>query len=269
MKLYYFIKYRLYELRTYHINVYSANASFYIALSVFPGIMLLLCLLPYFGFRPEDLSESLKGLIPEVLSPLIERIIWELQDSSSGILLSTTVMVAIWSSSRGIYCIQEGLNAIYGIREHRPYLLSRLMSMGYMVLFLLALLLTLVANTFGRELALYFDKQQVPLLKLLAKLLRFRGLLLFSLLSGLFLTMYCILPDRKQSFKASWPGSVVAAVSWLIFTGVYSFYVKNFGSYSVLYGSLSVIAMGMFWLYICISILFYCCVLNLYLERRK
>lgn len=269
MKILSYIRTWIKELSAYHINMYSANAAFYIILSVFPGIMLLMTVLPYFGFHPDDLLESLKGLIPEILAPLMERVFLDLEKSSDGFLLSATAMVAVWSSSRGIYCVQKGLNAIIGIRDTRPYFVSRILSMVYMLFFLLALLLTLIVNGFGKELAAYFSKQPVPLLQIIGKLLQLRGLLLCLVLCGLFITMYCILPDKKQSVKLTLPGATLASVSWLIFTAGYSFYARNFGSYSVLYGSLSIIAMGMFWLYICVSILFYGCLLNLYLERSK
>ena len=48
-----------------------------------------------------------------------------------------------------------------------------------------------------------------------------------------------------------------------------TFYVRISGSYSVLYGSLSIIAIGMLWLYICICILFYGSVLGMWLEERR
>ena len=262
------LRYLYKELRIYHIGIYSANTAFYIVLSVFPGIMLLMAVLPYFGFRSEDLLLSMQGLIPEVLTPLMERLVMDLQVSSSGILLSTTAVVAVWSSSRGIHCIQQGLNAIWGVREKRPYVLSRLISMIYMVFFLIALLITLLFHGFGRELSGYFSRQTIPILRFLAVLLQLRGPVMFILLTALFVTMFCILPDKKQSVRRSIPGAATAALSWLLFTQGYSVYAKYFGSYSVLYGSLSIIAMGMFWLYICVSILFYGCVLNLYLERR-
>ena len=47
--------------------------------------------------------------------------------------------MAIWSSSRGVYCIKTGLNAIYGERESRGYVYTRLVSVLYTVLLLAAL----------------------------------------------------------------------------------------------------------------------------------
>lgn len=269
MKYYYRLKKGIKEIAAYRINIYSANTSFYIVLSIFPGIMLLMALIPYFGFRAEDLMESMEGLIPEIIAPIMERLFYDLQGNSTGVLLSTTAIVAVWSSSRGVYCIQQGLNAIYGIRENRPYFISRLISMVYMLFLIFALILTLIVNGFGREIAAIFSKQAIPLLNIIAKILQFRGFILFLLLTMLFTAMYCVFPNRKQSVRFALPGAALAAISWLVFTAAYSFYAKHFGSYSVLYGSLSVIAMGMFWLYVCISILFYGCVLNLYIERRK
>lgn len=257
------------DLSAYRIGIYSANASFYIFLSIFPGIMLIIALLPYFGFEPEVLLQSVRGLIPEILSPLMERLVSDMEENSGGVLLSTTVVVAVWSSSAGVYCIRQGLNAIYGIRDNRSYFHSRMISMAYMVILIFALLLTLTLSSFGRELAGYFLKKPVPILNFIGRILQFRALLLFLLLTVLFLGMYCVFPNRKLSVGFALPGASLASGSWLIFTSGYSYYARHFGSYSVLYGSLSIIAMGMFWLYVCISILFYGAVLNLYWERGK
>lgn len=268
MKYYEWVRRQIRYFSRYHISLYAANASFYIILSVFPTIMLIVTLLPNFGMETKELLEGMKGLVPEILYPLLEKILWDLGGNSTGILLSAAAPVAIWSASAGLYCIRRGLNAIYGLRESRSFLRNRLNSMIYTVLLILALVLTLVLNGFGKALANYMSSQTVPLLKLLGSIIRLRGLILLIILTTLFTAMYCVFPNRKQSIRFALPGASVAALGWLIFTEGYSLYAKFSGSYPLFYGSLSTIAMGMVWLYVCISILFYGCVLNIYIERR-
>ena len=214
----------------YRISLFAANASFYIILSIFPAIMLILGLLPHLGF---------------------------------------SALVAIWSSSRGVYCIQVGLNAICGRRESRSYLRMRLTSVIYMVFLLLALLLTLALHVFGQQLYAFCIQQSVPILLFLARLLQFRGFILLLLLSVLFTAILCVFPNRHIALRRAVPGAVAAALGWLIFSALFSYYIQRFSRYSVFYGSLSMIAVGMLWLYVCISILFYGGLLNLCLERRR
>ncbi len=76
------------QLSTYHVPLYAANASFYIILSLFPAIMLVVSLLPFIGYSGEDLLSAIAGLVPDFLSPLIERILNDMSTSSTGALLS-------------------------------------------------------------------------------------------------------------------------------------------------------------------------------------
>lgn len=268
-KMYLKLKQLLNRIADYQVPLYAANASFYLILSFFPAVMLLLCLLPLFGFSSGDLLSALQSVTPNVVHPLLESIIQDLSANTSGVLISVTAVVAVWSSSRSVFCIQQGLNAIHRVTENRSYLWQRLFSMLYMLLLIAALLLTLILHGFGSTIADFLETKSVPILRLFVRLLRFRGLILLVLLSGLFTAFYCILPNRKVPFRRALPGAVLASLGWQIFTYLFSFYVRHSGSYPILYGSLVGIAAGMLWLFICFSILFYGCVFNLWLEKRK
>lgn len=252
----------------YNVTLYAANASFYLVLSFFPAVMLMLSLLPFFHFTGEDLLSALQSVTPDAVHPLIETVIYDLSTNSSGILISATTGIAVWSSSKSVYCIQQGLNSICRVRENRNYFIRRLSSMLYTVILIAALLLTLVLHGFGSELAVWLESKTVPILQLLVKLLRFRGLVVFFLLAALFTAFYCILPNQKRRIGKAFPGAALSALGWQVFTYFFSIYVRHSGSYSLLYGSLAGIAIGMLWLYICFSILFYGCVFNLWLDKK-
>lgn len=254
---------------SFHVSLYAANASFYMILSLLPTVMLIVCLVPLVGYTGDDLLALTKGLVPDMLTPLLERIVHDLSANSTGILLSASAVFAVWSSSSGVYCIQLGLNAIYGLRENRSYLHRRLFCVFYMLLLIAALVLTLVIHGFGQDIASFCASHKIPVLRFLGSVVQFRGLILFVLLTLLFTTMFCVFPNRKIKFTSALPGAAVAATGWLLFTQLYSLYAKNISNQSVLYGSLSIVTMGMLWLYVCISILFYGSVINLVIERNK
>ena len=253
----------------FQVPLYAANASFYIILSVFPAVMLIVGLLPYIGYSQEDLLSAMSGVVPTVLEPLIARVISDMSENSSRALISLTAILAIWSSSRGVYYIQMGLNSIYKVRESRNYFYRRAISMVYTVLLIIALLLTLVMQGFGRDIADFLRTQNVPVFHFIVRILDFRELIILLLLTCLFAGIFCALPNQKQKFFGVLPGAALSALGWLIFTYGFSIYARFSGSYSLLYGSLSIIAIGMLWLYICICILFYGCVFNLWLAERK
>ncbi len=268
-QIYVYLKKQFLFFQRFQVPLYAANSAFYIILSVFPGIMLVVGLLPYLGFSQADLLEAMGGLVPSVFEPLIARILADMSQNSTRALISITALLAIWSSSRGIYCIQVGLNSIYQVKENRNYFYRRAISMVYTVLMIAALMLTLILQGFGRELAGLLQNQKIPVFDFIVKILDFRELVILLLLSCLFAGIFCALPNRKQRFFSVLPGAFLAALGWLVFTYGFSIYAKFSGSGSPLYGSLSIIAMGMLWLYVCICILFYGCVFNLWLAKRK
>ena len=134
-----------------HITVYSASACFFIVLSVFPSLVLLLGLLRYTGLSVETLTELLEGVIPAALLPWAEKLIVSTYRASTGTVLSLSALTALWSASRGMHGLLTGMNAIYGVAENRGYLYTRGMSVFYTFAFLIVLLLTLVLHVFGKS----------------------------------------------------------------------------------------------------------------------
>ena len=59
-----------------------------------------------------------------------------------------------------------------------------------------------------------------------------------------------IVPNLNLKFREVWPGALFSLVAWILVSWVFSFYVDNMASYSVLYGSLAAIIVLMLWLYI-------------------
>lgn len=124
-------------------------------------------------------------------------------------------------------------------------------------------------HVFGSQLTAWIAGKHVPILRLLSRVLRFRGLVLFALLTLLFWAILCVFPNRRIPLLRALPGAAGASLGWLVFSSLFSVYVQHFGSYSVFYGSLAGIAMAMLWLYVCMSILFYGGVLNCLLFERR
>ena len=250
-----------------NVPLYAANASFFLILSVFPLLVVLLALLRYTGLQVETLTDMLSGVVPASLMPMVRRLVLSAYVGSSGTVLSVSAVAALWSASRGMYSFLKGLNAIYQVREDRGYFRTRILSVGYTFAFLIVLLLTLVLHVFGADLLYHLSPLPIP--QFLLNLLDMRMFVLLVLQTVLFATMFMVLPNDRNRFRDSLPGALLATVGWQVFTNAYSVYSQRFTAYASIYGSVYAVALGMLWLYFCICIVFYGGVLNLFLQKSK
>lgn len=252
----------------FRVGLYAAHASYFIVLSLFPSLVLLLGLLRNAGMDAESLISVVEGFVPEILVPAARKMIRSAYQNTSGMVLSISAISALWSASRGIYGLVIGLNVIYEVKESRGYFYTRAVSMGYMFAFLFLLLLTLLFNVFGNSLMKTLSVD-APFLRFLDEVIGLRFLLLLFLQTGLFTAMFMALPNETVSFSNALPGAVLASLGWLVFSRLYSVYVEHFAGYAGIYDSVYSMAISMLWLYLCISIVFYGGVLNRLIMKHK
>lgn len=250
------------------IPLYAGNTAFFLLLSLFPLTSLLLALLQRTGLEQADLLRFFAQVSPEALLPLWKSLLaglWQVQPVP---LLSVSALTVIWSSSKGMYSLLQGLNAVDGVRETRGYLRLRALCVACTLAMLLALVVTLLLNVYGKA-----------LLRLLAgsggwadRALRFsmHYLHLYStaLLMLVFAFFYLVLPNRRQRLTRVLPGALGAALAWNLFSSALSLYVDHFPRAATLYGSLALLLFSLLWLYICISIVFYGALLNRLLQME-
>lgn len=247
-----------------NIPLHAAYAGFFIVLAIFPALMLLLGFLRYTGLQVQTLTDLVADVVPAALMPIAKRLILSAYQNTSGMVLSVSAVTALWSASSGMYGLLRGMNSIYGVRESRSWLRTRLYSMLYTLGFLAVLILSLFVDVFGEQLLSYWPAKWAP--GVVEDMLNLHFFVLLGLETFLFAAMYTVLPNRSNKFIESLPGAMLAAVGWQIFTDLYSVYVTYFTGYSNIYGSVYAVAVSMLWLYCCICILFYGGVLNAYLQ---
>lgn len=246
----------LHKVRDDYVSAFSAQAAFYILISFFPFIMFLLTLIQFLPMTEETILSILVNIFPSSVDSLVYSIVYEVFDLASGTVISITAISALWSSSKGLYSIIKGLNAVYGIRESRGYIRVRILSTIYTLIFAMMILVSLIILVFGNQLYLWIETK-FPILTdfalLIISIRTFVGLLILTLF---FLLIYVKIPNRKSVFYKELPGAFLSAVGWMGFSYLYSFYIDNMGNYSNTYGSLTAIVLCMLWFYFCMYILF-------------
>ena len=258
MRFYRWVKKWAERVAALRIPLYAGNSAFFLLLSLFPLMSILLAILQRTSLQEADVLRLLAQVSPAALMPLFEDLLDGLYDVQPVSLISISAVTVVWSSSKGMYSLLLGLNAVDGVTETR----------GYLRLRLLGIVVTLLLNVYGKS-----------LLRLLsagggfaARLLEFtmQELHLYStvFLMIVFTLFYLVLPNRRRRLTRALPGALGAAIAWNVFSSALSFYVNHFPRASSLYGSLTLLLFSLLWLYICISIIFYGALFNRLLERR-
>lgn len=260
----------VHRFREMNIGIYAAYACYFLTLSVFPLLLLVLSSLRYTSLSAEDLIHLVSLVVPQVLMAPAEKIIVSTYYASSGAVVSVSALAAVWSASRGMYGLLTGLNHIYGVHEDRGYIYTRLISVAYTFVLLIVVVLTLILQVFGESLAAWLLGLGLGWIDWLYGLFDVRFILLLTLQTAVFTLIYMVLPNRRNGFFESLPGAAVAAVGWQTFSNLFSLYVTHFYSYANIYGSVYVAALSLLWLFWCIAIVLFGGGLNrLILQWRK
>ena len=86
------------ELARMKISMLAANTGYFIVLSVFPALLLLLSGLRYTGLSVDDLLEALNGVIPQAMMSTARGLILSVYNNASGTVAGVSALTALWSS---------------------------------------------------------------------------------------------------------------------------------------------------------------------------
>ncbi len=242
------------------INAYSAQSALFIILSTIPFLMVFSSLLRYTPITEATLLKMYQTALPDYISAFLISITDEVYNRSVGII-SITAIVAIWSAAKGIQYMTDGLNSVNDLEENRNWFVLRLWAIVYTVVFLIAVVFTLVVLVFGNTLH-DLAAEYIPLIQNLADMIvHLRGFVFLGILFVFFDIIFTALPNKKLTFKSQIPGAAICAVAWYVFSFALSIYVDYFNGFSM-YGSLTTIALIMLWLYFCMYIMMMCAEVN-------
>ena len=255
------------RIRDDHVSAFAAQSAYFILMSIIPILLLMMTMIRYLPITQEDLAHMFFTVVPEAFQGLFSLIVSEVYTKSFAVVPLTAVFAA-WSASKAIMSLYGGLNTIYHVPIVPNYIISRLWSAIYTILFIVAVLLTLVLMVFGTTIQEQLINHFPMIANVTGFFVHFRFLITLTVLTLVFLVMYVILPNRRASFKSQIPGAVISSVAWLLFSYCFSLYVRFSKGISQMYGSMTTIMFLMLWLYFCMGILLIGAEINAYFEDR-
>lgn len=248
------------------ISAYAAQAAFFIMLSAIPFLMVFSSLLQYTPLTEELILDITQKVAPSYLAPFLISIIDEVYHRPVGII-SVTAVLAIWSASKGVHYMADGLNAVNDLEETRNWFVLRFWAIVYTIVFLIAIVLSLVVLVFGNSLVDIATLHFPILIRALELFSNLKGFVMFLMLILFFDVVFKTLPNRKLTLRSQLPGAIICSIAWNAFSFGVSIYVDYFNGFSM-YGSLTTIAMIMLWLYFCIYIMLLSAEINVVFEEH-
>lgn len=249
-----FIDQLLYRIGDDEVLAIGAQLTYFLILSIFPFLVMFLNIISYTPLVREDVLLNLTQYLPLEVQKLINGFAVEIIKTSSQGLLSIAAIFGLWTASSGISAVMRALNKAYDTEETRPFYTSKLLSIFFTIILLLSLtivFLTLVfGEVLGNRLFAYFGLTDI-FLRLWSTL---RMLIPIVYMIFTFTVFYRFAPYTKNvhdvKLRNSLPGAIFTTLGWLTTSTIFSYYVNNFGRYTITYGSIGGIIILLIWLYI-------------------
>lgn len=212
---------------------------------------------------------SLVAALPAYAAHFVAGQLAEIVNASSGkkgLGLVVALALALFGARNGAASIISALNIDYEEEERRGFLRIALLALTITAAAALLALMAVIAIAALGHLDKLLPNTPGPVL-LLGKIGTYVLLLLGGAAAAA--TLYRYGPDRG---RARWvwltPGSVAAAIGWVVLTLGFGAYVARVDDYSASYGSLSAIVVLLTWLYLSSYVLLLGAELNSELEHQ-
>ncbi|MEZ2131731.1 MULTISPECIES: YihY/virulence factor BrkB family protein [unclassified Sinorhizobium] len=229
----------------------ASHVALSILLAVFPFLIFGTALASFLG--ADQFSSTAIHLIfdtwPEAIAkPLADQVLQVLTIPRGG-LLTVSVLAAAYFASNGVEALRISLNRAYRVTETRPWYITRLASLGFVliaVLIFAAISIMLVAV----PLALDYARQWVPWLADTLDIIfswRVYGTI-FVLTVGL-LIVHLWLPAGRRRIYDVIPGVFVTLLLWLAGALIFAYYLATFANYTATYAGLASVMIVLVFLY--------------------
>ena len=237
----------------WQIAASASSTAFWFFLSLVPIVVLFVSILPYTSLTEEQVLSAVTPVFPDSFNALIRVILSDVFTSSLGVL-SVSIIATIWSAGRGFASLIRGLELVYEQKHRSGFLPRRARGVIFTVCMVLAMVLSIVLGGFGRQIVRLAEKYLPGARPIFSFLMHLRFLVVIVLLSLFFCAIYRWATNARPRFGDIFPGALLAAGGWSLFTWLFSALVSATGSYGT-YGSLATVVAVMLWLYYCQYIL--------------
>lgn len=257
----------LYDVLVYFIRGFTqvnlidraAAVAFNVFLALFPTILFLFTLIPYFPLQGVTTSvlEALHDILPPGTYDSVSSTINEIMSIEHGGLMSIGLLLAFYFSTSAVSSFFRGFNMGDNEYGQVSFMKQQIYSILVMLMFVALLLLSIVLMTLGQKLLpVLFTKIHLykGITVFMINLVRWL-IVIFALIIAMSLLYHFGNPHSKR-FKLFTPGSLLFTGLFIVGTILFNFYISNISTYNLLYGSIGGLIIFVIWIYFnCILVL--------------
>src|SRR4051794_14439922 len=262
------------EFQEDNLTDWAAALTYYSVMSLFPMLVVLVALLGLVGQEStiatmtdslraaglDDVAKNVQGPLDEIVS----------HKGGAGALVTFGLLGALWSASGWVGAFTRAMNAVYEVKEGRPFWKLRplqvLITLVTVLLVSLVLIAVVVSGPIAEAVGTAIGAGDTAVS--VWGVAKWPVLLL--VLMGMVAGLYYIAPNVRQP-RLRWvtPGGITAVLVWVLASAGFGIYVSNFGSYGKTYGTLGSVITFLVWMWLSNLALLFGGELDSELERER
>lgn len=230
----------------------AASVAFSFFLALFPGIIFLFNLIPFFPIEgmENEVFYTFQRILPPDTYDAARATIDDILNNKRTDLLSFGFLFALVFATNGINSLINNFNNTIHQLDTRGFFKQQLAAISLTVvlsfLFLLGLTIVIFSSTVINGILDFFRLEAVsPFMIETTRLLLMLSIVLIAIA-----LLYNFGPAKTRQWRFISPGSLLATFLIIITSVGFSFYVSNFAQYNKLYGSIGTLMIILLWIYI-------------------
>ncbi len=240
------------SLRSGFITTRAASIAFHLFLAIFPAIIFLFTLIPYFPVdnMEKEVFDILSDVMPDYAFMTFKETITDLLTNQRGGLLSISVLTTLYFSINGINNLIATFNYSALITKKRSWWKQWLVSLILTIILSIFISIGTILIIGSRSAVNYLV--ELGLIRenwVLYLLFAGKWILVILLFYFSISVLYFSAPTERMKWHFFSVGSSVATLFSILFSVGFSSYVSHFGKYNKFYGSLGAIIVLLLWIY--------------------
>ncbi|GAA3091737.1 YihY/virulence factor BrkB family protein [Streptomyces rectiviolaceus] len=235
------------------VSDWAAALTYYAILALLPALLVTVSLISLVSpDTTQSLITEVTDWAPAQSGSALNEALTEMAGARSA---AVTVVIAggvsaLWSASSYAAVFRRALHAMHGVKDTRPVwrkahrvLMTALALLALLAASALVLVLSgSLVQAVGRRAGVGDAGQTVW------SVMRWPALVCLVVL--LVLVLFRNAPPAERGWRRSLPGGLLAALLWLLSSGLFTLYASGFGTYGKLYGSLAGVVVFLVWLWV-------------------
>lgn len=253
-----------------YVSVMAGGIAFFALLAIIPALGAFISIAGLVFEQGTVIAQMsrLQGVLPDgaidILRSQAEAVSAK-GESGLGIAALGSLAITLFSASRGVNNLIDGINLAHGEVESRNFVMRNIVAIVLTLLLLLLAVVGLGAIIVIPTVSAFLGTS--PWTELIVSAASFSVLAILSMASLAIVYRYA--PARRAP-KWQWAsvGSVLATMLWLFSSALFSFYVANFGSYNDTYGALGGVVILLLWMWLSCFVVLLGAQINAELEHQ-